>query len=313
MSTHKVAVVYAPFQVSSVVGDRLKRSELDFYDSLIIVLPEKRFPNSKSSPLDFDTRRSMLEEQVPWAKILKLPDEKDGNMFVERLQSIVREKMQDIIASTPFLVGEIEYTLYTAESTGIRYTSSGGQWPVENFPVEWEATQRKTVVRPLESEDFRAGVIYALNKRFPISWLTVDMAILRREAGKTFILLGKKPGEQRWRFPGGFKDRNDLEIEMSVRREGMEEAIGNIKEDGSKYFEYPKYLGSRNINDWRYAGDEDGITTVFYEMLFIGDLAAVKAGDDLAEVGWFDISQVTDEMFVGEHRHLWKLFMERHR
>jgi ADP-ribose pyrophosphatase YjhB (NUDIX family) len=322
MSTHKVAVVYAPFQVPSIPDGMLARSVLDFYDTLIIVLPEKRFPNSKCSPLDFETRRQLIHETHPWAKVIKFPEEKDSVVFVEKLEAAVRSQTHliNFRAETP--ITDIAYTLHTASATAARYTKSGGTWPIEDFPVEWEAELRATVKSPIDNAEFRAGVIYALNKRFPISWMTVDMAILRKRfiadehkggTSKTFILLGKKPGEKSWRFPGGFKDRMDLEIEAAVMREGCEEVIGEKDDNPYDYFEYPVYLGSRNIADWRYAGDEDGVTTVFYEMRFVGDPTSIKASDDLAQVGWFDISEVTEDMFVGEHRHLWKLFMERHR
>jgi bifunctional NMN adenylyltransferase/nudix hydrolase len=127
--------------------------------------------------------------------------------------------------------------------------------------------------------------------------------------GAKCVLLGKKPGENGWRFPGGFKDRGDMNFETAVWREAGEEVL-RPGTDIEKSLTYPKYIGSRNINDWRYRDEIDGVTTMFYETSFIGNPEDVLAGDDLGETAWFDLSLVTPDMMEGEHVHLLKMLLE---
>lgn len=305
-----VAVIYAPYQIPLVYQEPIQLVDRE-NSILIFVLPVKRFPNSKTAPLDFHTRQQMLHTACPKAMILPLPEEKCPENWVKKLESLVSG-----VLSSPSKI-----TLYTSVEECHCYHANGGIWQSKIFSSVpdisyWkkdplppkEAVCRKYVQSPIDSVDFRKGVIYALNSRFPVSWLTVDMAVIR--PGKKEVLLGRKPGEQLWRFPGGFKDRSDSNLEMSVHRELMEEVMKGMNGMASnEFFTSPSYVGSTNINDWRYAGDEDGITTVLFEVEFFGDLTKIQAGDDLEEVLWFDIDCVSPKILVAEHIKLWKLWV----
>jgi bifunctional NMN adenylyltransferase/nudix hydrolase len=304
-----LAVIYAPFQVADIASDRLLRIVND-HEAVVVVLPVKRFPNSMDAPMDFQTRQMMLHEQYPFITVLPFPEEKYPAVFVQKLEALISA----VVSPLP------KVTLFTPDPP--LYEKNGGRWSTRGFLVEPIERDSRKEITPLASRDFRAGVIYACNRRFPISWMTVDMAITRkiREGTAnvigitTELLLGRKPGETAWRFPGGFKDRRDATIEDAVKREGLEEVIGKTDKPASDFFEEPIYLGSRNIADWRYDGDSDGITTVFFEMRFIGDHNLIKASDDLEATRWADISEIRpSEVFVPEHAKLWDIFVEKHR
>jgi bifunctional NMN adenylyltransferase/nudix hydrolase len=95
-------------------------------------------------------------------------------------------------------------------------------------------------------------------------------------------LLGRKPGEALWRFPGGFVDpQHDLSLEMAAKREAREEC-GDIELGPAKY------LGSIRINDWRYRSSCDKITTALFELPYLW--GGPRAGDDLKDVAWFALN-----------------------
>jgi ADP-ribose pyrophosphatase YjhB (NUDIX family) len=145
-----------------------------------------------------------------------------------------------------------------------------------------------------------------MNNVRPISWTTVDMAIRWvTEDQKVVYLMGKKPGELGWRFPGGFKDRFDLSLEDTVLREAGEEVL-KYDIDPKLAFGTPKYLSSQNVDDWRYEGETDGITTVFYLVDFIGTANDIKAGDDLAATAWFELANLKPADIETEHIGLYK-------
>ena len=306
-----LAVIYSPFQISMIS----ERQFAGIKHSIVVVLPVKRYPNSMDSPLDFRTRQMMLNHTFPEITVLPLVDEKYPDIFVKKIEGLVGGIINPL-PSTTFFSDDVTIDLYKLH---------GGKWPVKDYNASLERAIRKTIAtNPINSRDFRAGAIYATNRRFPISWMTVDIAITRKfpklvdcqnfvGGYGTQLLLAQKAGETLWRFPGGFKDRRDKTIEMAVLREAVEEVIGKTDKPASDFFTPPRYLGSRNIDDWRYAGDEDGITTVLYETEFIGNPDLIKASDDIAAVRWENISTITPDIFVPEHIHLWNIFQENHR
>jgi bifunctional NMN adenylyltransferase/nudix hydrolase len=65
------------------------------------------------------------------------------------------------------------------------------------------------------------------------------------------------------------------------------------------------YLGSLKINDWRYRETADGIITHLYACSFVS--GNPTANDDIAEIKWFDVEKVKEELFVPEHKDIWNL------
>ncbi len=131
--------------------------------------------------------------------------------------------------------------------------------------------------------------------RFPTVFSTVDVVFERN--GK--LLLGRKPNQQKFRFVGGFADPAlDNSYEDSAKREAKEETgliVASVK-----------YLGSTRIDDPRYRGTEDCIIThLFFAEEWSGEPVA---SDDIAELKWFEKSEISNETFVDEHHVLWNLF-----
>ncbi|MES2519706.1 MAG: NUDIX domain-containing protein, partial [Bacteroidota bacterium] len=141
--------------------------------------------------------------------------------------------------------------------------------------------------------DFRAGVIFAAYNQYPKAFPTVDVAIVKGDE----LLLGRKPNQTLFRFIGGFVDPTDDNFEQAAAREAQEETgveVGNLQ-----------YVGTARIDDWRYRHEVDKIITTLFKADYTSGQAIAQ--DDIAELKWFKINDLTEEDFVVEHRILWRL------
>lgn len=306
--TPRYGVIFAPFQTAGILDEHISIVELSTrqHDITIIALPVRRVTPSKNSPLNFIARQRMIAEVYGDVIVVAVPDTKYPGDKVKALEAAVRAVFSEMRGKA---------RLYTDPQFAELYKANGGKWELkeEDF-LAVELKHRNDVKNKIGDYgvglDYRLGVIQGLNTQFPISWSTVDICISRiRIDGAKYILLGKKPGEHGWRFPGGFKDRVDPNYETAVLREAGEEILQEGI-DPNAVLKPPVYIGSMNVKDWRYADEIDGITTLFYGVEFCGTNEDIKAGDDLAEAEWFKLSEVTPEMMEGEHVHLYNMLMK---
>jgi bifunctional NMN adenylyltransferase/nudix hydrolase len=132
--------------------------------------------------------------------------------------------------------------------------------------------------------------------RYPTVFATVDVVIRKGEK----LLLGRKAHQSKFRFVGGFADPDfDNSYEDAAKREAKEETGIEVHA--------VKYLGSTRIDDPRYRGTPDCIITHLFEAIkWSGEPVA---SDDIAELKWFDIMNLTQENFVDEHHVLWNLYL----
>jgi bifunctional NMN adenylyltransferase/nudix hydrolase len=144
----------------------------------------------------------------------------------------------------------------------------------------------------LDSDEFRAGVIYGISKQRPVTYPTVDIVVANYDGQ---ILLARKPAEDKFRFVGGFVDRTDDCYETAARRELYEET----KLSGLK----PVYVASQQIKDWRYEREDSGIMTTLFLFYEWDQMGRPEASDDIAEVKYFDLSELftyTQEPSLGD-------------
>jgi bifunctional NMN adenylyltransferase/nudix hydrolase len=313
-SKTEFAVVYFPFQCSNLLAchSSILKDAAQTHNRIVIALPVRRISPSKDSPLDFVTRQQMIQQQFQNAIIVPVVDTKYPQNKVKALETAV---------AAPFSEMRGKCDLYTDVNFANLYRAHGGKWQCADLAQDvfvQEAANRKRVQFNIGmAQDFkladvqhayRIGLIKGLNDQFPISWTTVDICIKRVINGKTFILLGKKPGENGWRFPGGFKDRGDMSFEIAVIREASEEILKpGVNPVNTLMF--PEYIGSKNVDDWRYKGEIDGINTLFYQVTFIGEDDDIKAGDDLAEAEWFELTRIDPPILEGEHLNLYNMLL----
>lgn len=125
---------------------------------------------------------------------------------------------------------------------------------------------------------------------FPISFSTVDIIAtdLPLHDPDCQVLLGRKPGQLLYQFPGGFRDPGETN-KTAAAREFDEEC--KIKFDSDRL----NFLSERFIDDNRYKESPHKITThIYHIVLNDAEVSYVTAGDDLEEVQWFKISDLMD-------------------
>lgn len=302
----QVGIIIGRFQVDDLhpahraVIDEVK----DRHDSILIFLGVPATFLSQRNPLDFATRRRMIQSHYPDIEVLAIQDTKLDRNWYQELDRRIRE-----------VEPHANVTLYGGRDSFIDHYD--GQFETVELDIEnsFSGTEiRERVGRnPLHTQDFRAGVIYAIANRHSLNHLTVDMALLRDPSNsptkKWQILLGKKHEDNKWCFPGGFVDTKDPTLESAANRELFEET--GFHTSGAT--DSRRYVLSMEIsNDWRYAHEVDRVlTTLFEYQIPIGSMynmnngegleetglhapQELKAGDDLAEIQWYDLDHFSD-------------------
>lgn len=284
-------VIIGRFQV-----DELHESHITLIDEVIsrhnrviIFLGVSSVLGTKNNPLDFITRKKMIENiySDEISAILPLHDCKSDVVWSKQVDSKIKEVFP--LGST---------VLYGSRDSFIPHyfgVNNTCELEPENN-ISGTDIRKRVSERVLSTQDFRAGVIYGVSNTYPTVYSTVDVAILNDDSTK--VLLGRKPLEDKFRFVGGFVDVTDNTIEAAAIREAQEETgcvIGDLN-----------YLGSTKVNDWRYRGDNHrSVMTHFYSAKRLNGV--VKAQDDIAEVSWYNVTDLKDGDLVSEHNRLLEL------
>jgi bifunctional NMN adenylyltransferase/nudix hydrolase len=306
---YDVGVIVGRFQVHELhqAHRDLIQYVCDRHEKVVIFLGLSPLMVSTSNPLDFEARKQMILAEFPEANVLYINDMPSDKVWSKKLDGMVGDVLTP--SQTALLYGG-------RDSFIARYA---GRYPVQELVQStfYSGTaQRRDIARSRAraSAEFRAGVIWASQSRYPTAYTTVDVAIFRHSDRMTCggpgdahrkpqILLGRKPNETLYRLIGGFSDPRSPSFEADVKRETREEAgdieIGDIE-----------YVGSAVVDDWRYRNEPDCIKTMLFRCKYLFGRPA--PGDDIEEVRWFDFP-VAPEQIVNEHRPLMEMLNERSR
>jgi bifunctional NMN adenylyltransferase/nudix hydrolase len=290
----QTAVLIARFQTPSFPGEsrQLLHHLLAHYAKVVVVLRVAPVRGSRANPLDFPVREAMLKEAYPTLPVLALRDHPSAAVWSEHLEALLAKHFP----------GE-EYILFMSpDATPFPYT---GTLPVQVLPFEEEESPAEPCGEDTEdvlpTEAFRRGIRYAYCRTYARVNPTVDVALL--DGGK--ILLGKKKERDGWRLPGGFADPGDESFEAAAVRELREEC-------GAVQTAAMRYIGSARIDDWRYRTEADKVLTLLFATTLLSGMP--QAGDDLAEVGWFDLVHLEGMLAAGdiaeEHHVLIRLLLD---
>jgi bifunctional NMN adenylyltransferase/nudix hydrolase len=260
-------------------------------EKVIILLGVSPVPTTEYNPLDFEARKLMINDIVPRAIVLPILDDKSDEIWSKNVDNLIR---------TIALPGESVIIYGSRNSFISAYTGSFETQELQEIE-ETAATDLRTSLSVRESEDFRAGVIWATQHRFKNPIPTVDIVIYN---DKNEILLIKKPGHELWMLPGGFTELTSESDEMDARREAREETNVEIGE--------LRYIGSLTIDsDWRYKPLKEKIRTHLFEAMYIFGIPTA-GGDDVegGEVKWFPKAQV-EKVLESVHDKLWKFYINK--
>lgn len=246
---------------------------------------------TKKNPLDFGTRRAMIQSEWPDIVIIPMKDQR----FNADWSNILDKKIVE-----PF--GNRKALLYGGRDSFIPYYQ--GKYPTvelvsDGFEYSGTAVRDEVAREVVNSEDFRKGVVYANYGRYPIIMPCADIVVY--DPTKRSILLARKPNEKQFRFIGGHIDITDETAEAAAVRELHEEAPGLSIAEAAKDL---TYICNGKIDDWRHDGKETGIiSTLFMATRMSG---SPKPADDIEEVKWFEIDAICDyekyaRLIVPEH------------
>ncbi len=280
----EIGVIIGRFQVHDLheAHKDLINTVVSNHKKVILFLGVSPVIGTTKDPLDFASRKLMIQEYYPEINIVPLPDRRSDVTWSSMIDTRIREI---------FPIGSA--ILYGGRDSFLPYYY--GHFPTSELEqnVYVSGTEiRKQVSEEIKSSHlWRAGAIYQAYNQYPVSYQTVDIACLGSNGHR--ILLCKKPNEDRFRFVGGFVDPNDSSLENAARREFMEETGGNGEISDLKY------IGSFRVEDWRYKKGRDKIMTA----LFIGEMifGTITPSDDISELRWFGISEFKADGFIEDN------------
>jgi len=264
------------------------------HKKVILFLGVPKVVGTKKNPLDFDTRKRMIQHHYPTIVILSLPDFGDDKRWSQEMDKRIKEV---------YPIGEV--LMYGGRDSFIPYyKNGGGQFDckeLDQYTFVSGTEVRKMVSEQVkDSADFRAGVIYQSYNQYPKVHPCVDVAIL--DSNQEKLLLAKRPFEDGWRFIGGFSHPNDVSFEQTAKRKIREDVGINL------VVSELKYIGSTVIPDWRYQSEEDKIITTLYKT--VKGWGMIEPSDDVSELMWVDISELDKITIVKEHKILLEMFLE---
>jgi bifunctional NMN adenylyltransferase/nudix hydrolase len=290
LKSDALAVVVVRVQVPELhAGHHYLLNAVTAIHNRVLVVIGQSSVASERNPLPFVIRKEMVLSAYPDVDVARLNDMPSDAQWSDALDALIATKTFDEPAE-PVLYG----------GRGSFLAHYGGQHRIFELPPTAfvSGTAVRAAIGITHTTDFRRGVIYAEKQRFPTSFQCVDVAVVRGRNTTMTVLLGRKSTdpEGQWRFAGGFVDPLlDKSLEDAARREVREELD---LEPGDL-----KYLGSTQIDDWRFAHGPDKLMTAFFAMAYT---FGGRAGDDLAEMRWASIHSV-EELLVPQHKVLFPM------
>lgn len=288
IKTTQHGVIIGRFQTPELHSEHIKLIQyvLDRHEKVILFLGVSPTLANKKHPMDFITRKYMIEEQFGISKltIMPLSDNKSNEIWSKQLDSKIKEV---------FPLGSV--TIYGSRDSFIPYYFGVNKTLELQPDVFVSATDIREVAskKVIGSSEFRAGIIYSVYNQFPTVYGTVDVAIIKDDE----ILLGQKLGETEWRFIGGFVDTTDESDEAAAKRETLEETGLEVAD--------LEYICSMQVEDWRYRGIKDrSIMTRFFKAKYI--FGCPTPQDDINALKWFKLTPELENILVEEHKKLFK-------
>ncbi len=304
---NSVGVIVGRFQVPSigrghnyVVTEVMKR-----HPEVCVVLGFSEAQLTKNNPMPPEVRSLMLQNrykplildrvladqfgyQCRDLTVCSLKDAPSDEAWSRNLDSLI----EDVFPG-------MDVTLYgSRDSFASHYHGKFSVEKLKHIHLE-SGTQSRTGAAGmmLDSDEFRAGIIWAAYHRYAHVYPTVDVVVLKPK--ERLALLGFKDTDGgKYRFPGGFVDPTDDSAKTAAAREIGEEVLNIRVGDFS-------YLDSIRIDDHRYRGTEDKIMTTFFSTEHLS--GEPEAGDDLDEVRWFPYEDVGQNL-IDSHIPLGSIF-----
>ena len=267
------------------------------HNRIIVFLGCNKVGPTRTNPLDFETRRKMIQAKFPEFTVLPLQDKKTDEAWSRELD----QRIEDTVGGVP-----ADIVLYGSRDSFAPFYH--GRHEVKELDIEVPPTLTSTDIRAkltnqvMESPDFRAGIIYAMNQLWPRLIPVVNIAIVHKSEKGLMLLLGKKKDDTNWRFLGGHAMLKNDSFEADAKMEAFEETGLDVHD--------LEYIGSKKVDSWRWRSEpSEGFKTIFY---LAYSMTMGGAGDDDLNGGtqWFEFSKLTVEDIEKEHRPLFEMLKQ---
>jgi bifunctional NMN adenylyltransferase/nudix hydrolase len=294
MSKPSYGIVVGRFQVNDLHDGHMElfRQVRARNDGVIVFVGVHPAGLTKDNPLDFETRRRMIQAKFPEFTVLPLADTRNDEMWSKSLDDAISAAVS----------GPADITLYGGRNSFVphykgRFSPVELVLPIETQKVSGTDIRNEFANKVIESPEFRAGMIYASAHLWPVLLATVDIAIFTTDYAS--ILLGRKDTdpEGKYRFIGGHAEKKRPTYEADARNEVFEETW--LEPYGMQY------IGSATILDWRYNTPDRGVKTLFFATTVMSQGA--KPSDDIVEVRWFKTDRLEAGSIVDTHQPLFAL------
>ncbi len=287
-----IGVIVGRFQVDQLTPGHhdLITSVLARHKKVIIMLGTTVTKVTRNNPLDFPSRKMMIQEAYPELIILPIRDMQSDEVWSQVLDHRIREIFDN---------GTV--TLYGSRDGFIPYYKGKFQTQKLAATLDISGTKiRQAIADDMRSSaELRRGMIFAAWNRHATGFPCIDAAIIKGNE----VLLGHKKGDgkNKWRLIGGFFDpMKDDSFEDTVIREVDEETKATI---GT-----PIYIGSHKVDDWRYRNEPDKIVTSLFIAPYV--FGIIKPSDDIDELQWMPLERlehIAEGIMVDEHKPLIKI------
>jgi len=291
-----VGVIIGRFHVPILHDGHIElfKKVISSHQKVVIFLGLSPLRYTKRNPLDFESRKKMINDKFPEVTILYIMDQYSDIAWSDNLDF----QIKNVTGPNQSVV------LYGSRYSFIKYYS--GRYPtieVEQTVFTSGTEIRKSIYNRIESTiESRIGIIQATGNQRPKCYPTVDIAIMGRKNNDDVVLLGKRKSEPKYRFIGGFVSPGET-FEDAAIRETKEETGLNIKE--------VRYLKSFVIDDWRYRGEVDKITSSFFTANYTE--GKPEPNDDIDFLRWFFLDSSLKSDIVEEHKEMLDCLLKKYR
>lgn len=299
LKSYSVGVVVGRFQVSELHEAHkqiISMARLN-HRKLLVFIACTMVKGCVKDPLDYKTRANMIKYEFPDAWIFKIDDNPSDEVW-----------SRDLDGQIVKAVGTSSVLLYSGKGGFASHYK--GRYRVNHIKEidfyrgsELREIQGKMV--PLTKEG-RSGVIYGVANQWPRVYPTVDMAVLN---DKGEVLLGIKRDMEGLRFPGGFVDPTDKDLEEAARREVYEECGGIETGDYT-------YICSGIVDDWRYRNRSAKIMSTLFSCKYVfGNYAEAcnKIDSEFVKLRFYPSHQSTLHLMADTHVSFFKRLLKSRR
>lgn len=286
-SAKVVGVIVARFQIPALHEGHAYTVQyaLDRHRDVLVILGDP-YAHTDLNPLSFEMREAMVRATFPGQPIAF------GRSPSLPSSARARSLAVDAIIARHF-PGRPAVIYGARDSIAHRYEGAHSVCEVPTITSTSATAIRESIV-PIDSHDFRAGVIFAAMSRPPVRFPAVDVALIDTSRVRV-ALVWKEEEEGKLRFPGTWlRVPDDTSLEDAAAR-----CLGKELPGVSASCPWP--VCSAVIPDWRFGRTRDGVVSTLFRADYRSGEPAVGQGVD--GVRWVGLGDLVGAV-VPEHADL---------